>query len=94
MMYMMNRQNRHEGCKYFIQNAWMMAEGKYICSNYSKEKLLFVFEVPPHCRKGFCSYLLPEFRELGDNDKRMTIPSAQYPPIKYGPNVIKFEKRE
>ena len=80
-MYMMNRQNRHEGCKYFIQNAWMMAEGKYICNNYSKEKLLFEFEVPPHCRKGFCSYLLSDPPE---KDKQE---------IKYGPNVIKFERR-
>lgn len=81
-MYMMNRQNRHEGCKYFIQNAWMMSEDKYICSNYSKEKLLFsAIEVPPHCRKGFCSYLLPD-------------PPEEKQEIKYGPNVIKFERRE
>lgn len=52
---------RHNNCPCFVQNAWMRSEGKYICTHYDENKLLFTdMEIPPECIKGFHQYLLKE----------------------------------
>lgn len=52
---------RHQNCKYFIQNAWMMSEGKYLCGKTGE--LCFIQEIPKGCVKGFQVFQYPRPKE-------------------------------
>lgn len=49
---------RHQNCKNFYQNNWMMSEGKYICELTGE--LYFLDEIPKGCVKGFKNFEFPK----------------------------------
>lgn len=65
---------RHQNCRFFYQNAWMMSEDKYIC--LKTNELYFLSEIPLNCVKGFKEFHYPISPKLIE-DKQIEKPKIQ-----------------